>query len=65
VHEDLCFLTIARASELIRTRKLSPVALTDAFPARIEAFDPQVNAYLSARSATLRANGTGSRRAIP
>lgn len=47
MHEDLCFLGIARAADLIRRRELSPVDLTDAFLARIEAFDPQLHAYLT------------------
>lgn len=47
MQEDLCFLGIARAAELIRRRELSPTALTDAFLARIETFDPQLHAYLT------------------
>ena len=39
-------LTIAEAAALIAARKLSPVELTRAFLARIEALDGQVNAYL-------------------
>ena len=42
----LHFLTIAEASRLIAARKLSPVELTRAFLARIEALGPQLNAYL-------------------
>ena len=40
------FLTITEASALIARRALSPVELTRAFLARIEAIDPQLNAYL-------------------
>ena len=43
----LHFLTIAGASELIRLRKLSPVELTRALIERIEAFDSQVNAFIT------------------
>jgi aspartyl-tRNA(Asn)/glutamyl-tRNA(Gln) amidotransferase subunit A len=39
-------LTIAEAARLIAARKLSPVELTRALLARIEAIDPQLNAYL-------------------
>ncbi|MBC4018698.1 amidase [Siccirubricoccus deserti] len=39
-------LTIAEAARLIAARKLSPVELTRAFLTRIEAVDPQLNAYL-------------------
>jgi len=43
---DLHFLSIAEAAQLIAARKLSPVELTQAFLARIEALDGQVNSYL-------------------
>jgi aspartyl-tRNA(Asn)/glutamyl-tRNA(Gln) amidotransferase subunit A len=43
---DLHFLTIAQAGALIRTGKLSPVELTQAFIERIETLDGQLNAYL-------------------
>jgi aspartyl-tRNA(Asn)/glutamyl-tRNA(Gln) amidotransferase subunit A len=47
MHEDLCFLGLARAADLIRRRELSPVALTEAFLARVETFNPQLHAYLT------------------
>jgi aspartyl-tRNA(Asn)/glutamyl-tRNA(Gln) amidotransferase subunit A len=43
---ELHWLTIAEASRLIETRRLSPVELTDALIARTEALDPQINAFL-------------------
>src|SRR5579862_6340278 len=43
---DLHCLTIAQAAQLIERRRLSPVELTDALIARIEALDPQLNAFL-------------------
>jgi aspartyl-tRNA(Asn)/glutamyl-tRNA(Gln) amidotransferase subunit A len=43
---DLHYLTIAQASSLLRTAKLSPVELTRAFFDRIHALDGQLNAYL-------------------
>ncbi|MEJ1161363.1 amidase [Prosthecomicrobium sp. N25] len=43
---DLHFLTIAEAARLIRVRKLSPVELTKAYLARIEALDPKLNAFI-------------------
>ena len=39
-------LTIAEASRLIAARRLSPVELTRALLERIDALDPQLNAYL-------------------
>lgn len=43
--DELCFLTIAQAAELIRARRLSPVELAHAHLKRIAALDPQLNAY--------------------
>src|SRR6201993_5339561 len=43
---ELYRLTIADAPRLIERRRLSPVELTDALLARIEALDPQLNAFL-------------------
>jgi aspartyl-tRNA(Asn)/glutamyl-tRNA(Gln) amidotransferase subunit A len=46
VPTDLHWLTIADAAQLIERRRLSPVELTNALLARIEALDPQLNAFL-------------------
>ena len=43
---DLHGLTITEAARLIEQRRLSPVDLTQAYLDRIEAIDPQLNAYL-------------------
>ena len=40
-------LTLAEASALVRARKLSPVGYTEALLARAEAFEPQLNAYIT------------------
>jgi len=45
--DDLPFLTIAEAALLIRERKLSPVEYTDALLKRIEALEPQLNAFIT------------------
>ena len=45
--DDLCFLSIAEASEAIRTRKLSPVELTQAHLDRIERVDHKVHAFIT------------------
>lgn len=44
---ELHELSITEASQLIRSRKLSPVELTDALLKRIEALDPLLNAFIS------------------
>ena len=44
--QDLHFLTITQAAELLKARQISPVELTRAFLDRAEKIDPQINAYL-------------------
>jgi aspartyl-tRNA(Asn)/glutamyl-tRNA(Gln) amidotransferase subunit A len=44
---DPAGLTLAEASVAMRGRKISPIELTQAYLARIERFDPQVNAYVT------------------
>ncbi len=43
---DLAYLTLTEASQLIRTKKLSPVEYTKALLDRIAAVDPAYNAFL-------------------
>lgn len=44
---ELDFITIARAAQLINKRAVSPVELTSAMLRRIEALDPQINAFIT------------------
>lgn len=44
---ELHFLTIAEAAQLIRTRKLSPVEYTDALLKRVEILDSQLSAFIT------------------
>jgi aspartyl-tRNA(Asn)/glutamyl-tRNA(Gln) amidotransferase subunit A len=44
---DLHFLTIAQASRLIQSKELSPVEYVNALISRIEAFDEQLNAFIT------------------
>ena len=46
-NNELCFLTIGEASDLIRDKKLSPVDLTQAYLDRIEAIDGKVKSYVT------------------
>ena len=45
--DELSFLTIAEAAQLIRTRKLSPLEYADALLERIGLLDPQLNAFIT------------------
>jgi aspartyl-tRNA(Asn)/glutamyl-tRNA(Gln) amidotransferase subunit A len=44
---DLQFLTISEASKLIESRKLSPVELAEALLKRVDALEPQLNAFIT------------------
>ena len=43
----LPFLSVAQTAELIRTREVSPVEVTEAYLRRIEDVDPSLNAYIN------------------
>jgi aspartyl-tRNA(Asn)/glutamyl-tRNA(Gln) amidotransferase subunit A len=45
--KDLCFLSIAEASDLIRKRKVSPLELTEAHLARIDALDGSLRSFIT------------------
>src|SRR2546426_6159272 len=45
--DDLAYLTIAEAAELIRKRRLSPVELVDACLSRIEGHDKAIQAWIT------------------
>jgi len=74
---QLTRLGLAEASELLRTRKVSPVELTRACLARIEALNPRLNAFITvtadsalaqareAEAALLSGRGKGPLRGIP
>src|SRR5687768_1898683 len=48
---DLAALSLSAASELVRARRVSPVALTNACLARIERLNPILNAYITVTAA--------------
>ena len=52
---ELCFTPATELAAAIRTRQLSPVAVVDAVLARIEALNPQVNAFLAVDAEGARA----------
>ena len=45
--DDLAYLTIAEASDLIARRELSPVDLVDACLGRIHRYDPKIKAWIT------------------
>ena len=62
--EELCFLTVAEASRLIKARQLSPVELTDAYLARIERLDAQLNAFITVTADLARKQAKTAEREI-
>ena len=62
--EELCFLTVAEASRLIKTRKLSPLELTDAYLARIDALQPQLDAFITVTAEHARKQARAAEREI-
>jgi aspartyl-tRNA(Asn)/glutamyl-tRNA(Gln) amidotransferase subunit A len=48
--DDLALLTISELSELIRTKKISPVEVTRVMLQRIDKFNPLLNAYITVTS---------------
>jgi aspartyl-tRNA(Asn)/glutamyl-tRNA(Gln) amidotransferase subunit A len=54
MNDELHLKTLAELAALIRARRLSPVELTDAVLARIAAFDPQVNAFITVTAEVAR-----------
>ncbi len=53
-NDDLCFLSIAEISSLMRARTVSPVEVTEAHLARIERLNPTLNAFVTVMSAQAR-----------
>src|SRR5262245_11219731 len=49
---DLAFASIEEIGKLFRKRKLSPVELTKMMLARIERFNPKLNAYITVTAET-------------
>lgn len=61
---ELEFLTIAEASTLIATRKLSPVELTEAYLKRIEALDHLLDSFVTLTADRARAEAKAAEAAI-
>jgi len=61
---DLAFLTIAEASNLIATRRLSPVELTEAYLTRIAALDHLLDSFVTMTADRARAEATAAEATI-
>jgi len=58
--DDLCFAAATEVAALVREKQISPIEVTEAFLARIDRINPQLNAYVTltpelARAAAKRA----------
>src|SRR5215813_8344904 len=45
--DELAMLSLSQAAGLIRTKKVSPVELTEACLARITTYNPKINAFIT------------------
>jgi len=61
---DLVFMPASEQAAFIRARKLSPVELTDAYLARIEALNPKLNAFITVTADRARADARAAEQAI-
>ncbi|WP_284581526.1 amidase [Streptomyces sp. 2P-4] len=59
-----CELSLAEAAEAIRTRRLSPVELTDSVLRRLELTEPRLNAYAAVTAERARADARTAAREI-
>ena len=58
---ELPFLSATELAELIRTRGVSPVEVTEAYLSRIEQVDPSLNAYITVTVDRARAEAPAGR----
>ena len=63
-NDELCWTSAADLAAAIRDRRLSPVEVTDAVLARIEAVNPQVNAYCTVVADRARAEARAAEAAV-
>jgi aspartyl-tRNA(Asn)/glutamyl-tRNA(Gln) amidotransferase subunit A len=61
---ELCFLSIREASQMLRRRKISPVELLDAVSERIERLNPELNAFITVAAEQARADARRAEREI-
>jgi len=47
IASDVCLLSLEEAAQLLATKQISPVELTEALLARIERLNPKLNAYMT------------------
>jgi Asp-tRNA(Asn)/Glu-tRNA(Gln) amidotransferase A subunit family amidase len=62
--DDVAFYTVRQLSELVRTRKVSSVALTDMYIARIKRLDPQLHFLITLTEDRARAHAKEADREI-
>ena len=63
-NDDLHFLTLARAGDLIAKRELAPTEYLEALIARIERFEPQIHAFVTKTFDLARAQAKAAEREI-
>lgn len=63
-NEDLCWMSATELAAAIRGRRLSPVEVTEAVLARIDAVNPRVNAYCTLAAESARAEARVAEAAV-
>ena len=63
-NEDLCYTPAVELAQLIRTRKLSPVELTDAMLDRLHAIEPKLNAFVTITADQARVDARRAEQAV-
>src|SRR5919197_181988 len=61
---ELCWLPATELATLIRRKKVSPVEVVDAILARIDAVNPQLNAYVTLIAEEARRQAQSATRAL-
>lgn len=64
MHEEVCFIPAAELTRKIRGREFSPVEVVDAFLARIEERNPEINAYVTLLGDGAREAASAAERAL-
>ncbi len=62
--DELLFLPAIEQAKLLRSRQLSPLELTDAYLARIEALNPRVNAFITVTAERARQDARAAERTL-
>jgi len=61
---EICYMSAVEMAEAIKSRKLSPVEVMDAFLSRIERLNPKINAYCTLLAESARTQATEAEKIV-